>query len=117
MNGELERPTRDAPELDILRDYGYKHEAAQLEGYRAAGKSIAEVEAETSTLAGYRAAEAATLDAMRLGADIIYQATFFDGTWIGHADFLYRVEIPSDLGPSSYDVADTKLATPAKTAA
>jgi uncharacterized protein len=117
MNGELERPTRDDPELDIIRDYGFKHEAGQLEGYRRAGKTIAEIAADTASLAGYRAAEAATLEAMRQGADIIYQATFFDGTWIGHADFLYRVEIPSGLGAWSYEVADTKLAKRVKAAA
>ena len=35
---------------------------------------------------------------MRAGADVIFQATFFDGHWRGHADFLYRTERPS---PSS----------------
>ena len=35
---------------------------------------------------------------MRAGAQVIYQATFFDGQWRGHADFLHRVEEPSDLG-------------------
>jgi len=34
---------------------------------------------------------------MRGGADIVYQAAFFDGTWRGRADFLYRVDAPSDL--------------------
>ena len=29
---------------------------------------------------------------MRRGADVIYQATFFDGRWLGFADFLLRVE-------------------------
>ena len=28
------------------------------------------------------------------GADVIYQATFFDGRWLGYADFLLRVETP-----------------------
>ena len=57
-----------------------------------------------------RAAAAETLAAMRAGADVVYQATFFDGRWRGHADFLRRVEEPSDLGPWSYEVWDTKLA-------
>ena len=56
------------------------------------------------------AAEAATLAAMRQGVDVIYQATFFDGQWVGHADFLLRTDRPSDLGGWSYDIADTKLA-------
>ena len=51
---------------------------------------------------------------MRGGADVIYQATLFDGRWVGYADFLLRVERPSDLGPWSYEVADTKLARAVK---
>ena len=54
---------------------------------------------------------------MRAGADVIYQATFFDGRWRGHADFLLRVDTPSDLGAWSYEVADAKLARRVKAAA
>ena len=64
-----------------------------------------------------REAEAATLDAMRGGADVIFQATFFDGRWRGHADFLYKVDRPSALGPWSYDIADTKLHAAVKASA
>ena len=35
------------------------------------------------------------VDAMRRGVDVVYQATFFDGRWRGHADFLLRVDGPS----------------------
>ena len=63
-----------------------------------------------------RAAQAATLEAMRDGADVIFQATFFDGRWRGHADFLFkRADRPSPgLGDWSYDIADTKLARSVK---
>ena len=54
---------------------------------------------------------------MRKGVDVIYQATFFDGRWRGHADFLFRVDTPSDLGDWSYEVADAKLARRVKAAA
>ncbi|MDP9483761.1 MAG: TM0106 family RecB-like putative nuclease, partial [Chloroflexota bacterium] len=54
---------------------------------------------------------------MRAGRDVIYQATFFDGHWRGHADFLLRVETPSDLGAWSYEIADTKLTRRVKAAA
>ena len=41
-----------------------------------------------------------TIDAMRGGADVVYQATFFDGRWRGHADFLLRKdERPSRQPP------------------
>ena len=55
-------------------------------------------------------AEARTVAAMASGAPIIYQATFFDGTFLGRADFLRRIETPSACWPWSYEVVDTKLA-------
>src|SRR6266508_4149425 len=61
-----------------------------------------------------------TNEAMASGADVIYQATFFDGTFRGHADFLLRVESPdraSGWGPYHYEVADTKLARHVKASA
>ena len=56
------------------------------------------------------------------GADVVYQATFFDGTWRGHADFLLRRdhvagEADSAFGPWHYEVADTKLARHVKASA
>ena len=59
---------------------------------------------------------------MRAGADVVYQATFFDGTWRGHADFLLRRdhvagEPDSAFGPWHYEVADTKLARHVKASA
>jgi uncharacterized protein len=47
---------------------------------------------------------------MRSGVDVVYQAAFFDGRSGGQADFLLRVETPSQLGAWSYEIADTKLA-------
>ena len=67
-----------------------------------------------------RAAATATIEAMASGADVIYQATFFDGTWRGHADFLLRrddPDRPSAWGPYHYEVADTKLARHVKASA
>ena len=42
-----------------------------------------------------RRGAAATEAAIRRGDDVVYQATFFDGRWLGYADFLPRVETPS----------------------
>src|SRR5207244_8132532 len=47
----------------------------------------------------------------------IYQATFSRDGWRGRADFLVRVEQPSELGGWSYEPWDTKLARGAKPAA
>jgi predicted RecB family nuclease len=117
--GELEKPPqREDPELVLLQERGQAHELAYLECHRAAGRSVHEVELRhPRTPEELAAAEAETLDAMRRGVDVIYQATFYDGRWRGHADFLLRTERPSDLGAWSYDVADTKLARGVKAGA
>ena len=57
---------------------------------------------------------------MASGVGVIFQATFFDGRWLGYADFLLRVESPerpSVWGPYHYEVADTKLARHVKAGA
>lgn len=45
---------------------------------------------------------------------MIYQAALRDGQFIGHADFLRRVEGRSALGDWRYEVLDTKLALKTK---
>ena len=75
---------RDDPELDIIRKRGFQHEARYLADLRAAGRDGRRDRDRTarSTDRGeeLRAAAAATIEAMAAGADVIYQATFFDGT-------------------------------------
>ena len=118
LHGELEKPFRNDPELDLIRRRGFEHEKAYLGRLRADGRTVHEIATrEAHTPDELRAAEAETLAAMRAGADVIFQATFFDGRWRGHADFLLRVDRPSALGPWSYDIADTKLARRVKAAA
>jgi predicted RecB family nuclease len=118
--GEIPRATRDDPLLDVLSRRGTEHEKSQLDRYKAGGQSVIEFEMPASTRAALEAAAQETLDAMRKGVDVIYQATFFDGRWRGHADFLLRVEHPehpSALGTYSYEVADAKLSRRVKAAA
>jgi predicted RecB family nuclease len=112
--GHLTRPERADDELDLVSTLGDEHERHHLGRYQAQGLRVAEIGDHGNSPAGLRAAEQETLTAMREGADVIYQATFFDGRWLGKADFLLRVEEPSDLGAHSYEVADTKLARHAK---
>jgi uncharacterized protein len=77
---------------------------------RSGGREIVEIEADRS-LQGTRQAATQTIEAMRAGAEVIYQGVLFDGVrWRGYSDFLRRVERPSELGSFSYEVADTKLA-------
>ncbi len=109
--GEVNRPQRDDPELELMARHGTAHEQAHLDGYRRDGKSVTVIDRREATLDDYRQAQEDTLAAMRVGADVIYQAAMFDGRWLGYADFLERV------GPMGYEVVDTKLARSAKAAA
>ncbi len=119
----VERPHRNDPELDIIRKRGFEHEQRFLADLRAAGRRVVEIALDGSIEDRgdqLRAAAAATIEAMASGPDIVFQATFFDGTWRGHADFLMRVDAPdrpSRWGPFHYEVADTKLARHVKSSA
>jgi predicted RecB family nuclease len=115
--GELVRPEREDPELELMARHGTAHEQAHLDGYARADKSVAIIETCSASLEAYTKARDETLGAMRAGYDVIYQATLYDGRWLGYADFLEKVDAPSDLGVHSYEVVDTKLARSAKAAA
>ncbi|MGY1843753.1 TM0106 family RecB-like putative nuclease [Modestobacter sp. SYSU DS0875] len=110
--GERARSPAVDPMTELVAAHGIEHEARHLQRLRDRGLSVAEIAAPTGKdPAALRRAQAETLAAMRAGADVVYQATFTDGTWRGHADFLLkRTDRVSDLGPWAYDVADTKLA-------
>jgi len=117
--GDLARPYRNDPTLDLIRQRGYDHELAYIARLREQGRTVVEMQRrDPRTPAELRASEAETLAAMRDGADVIFQATLFDGRWRGHPDFLVRRDDrPSGLGTWSYDIADTKLAKRVKAAA
>lgn len=123
LAGLVKRPHIDDPELDVLRRRGEEHEQRYLATMRAEGRSIVEITRDGSIEdqgAQLRAATEETRQAMAAGADVIYQATFFDGRWRGHADFLLRVDDParpSAWGSYHYEVADTKLARHVKAGA
>lgn len=108
--GQLERPERDDAQLELVQRKGEAHEQHYLETLR----DVECVERPERRIAAYLEGEARTLAAMRAGHRSIYQAVFFDGTFLGFADFLRRVETPSNLGDWSYEVIDTKLALEAK---
>lgn len=111
------RPADDDEQAQLIRDKGRAHEEAYLARLHAEHDGdVVRIAPPANTLEAYRQAEASTIEAMRSGARVIYQATFFDGRFIGHADFLQRVETPAPaLGlPWSYEAADTKLALSTK---
>ncbi len=123
LRGLVKRPNRLDPELEIIRRRGRDHEARYLAERSDEGRGVVTIKPD-----GYdaeageklRLAAAATERAMSDAADVIYQATFFDGRWRGHADFLLRVDSPhrpSRWGPYHYEIVDTKLARHVKAGA
>ena len=106
-SGALPRPRRyrsEEDELAALQQRGQEHEAAYIEHLRAGDPTPTIVD-----LRGQRSMLAA-IEAMRSGAGVIVQAPLESGRWMGIADILRRIEIPSALGGWSYEVIDTKLA-------
>ncbi|EHK64905.1 hypothetical protein KYC_17583 [Achromobacter arsenitoxydans SY8] len=110
----LETPLPAAPQddqLELIQEKGLDHERAYLDRLRAGGGRIVDVSAAGDGLA---ARLARTREAMAEGADVIYQAAFSHGAYIGHADFLLKTARPSRLGGYSYEASDTKLARSAR---
>jgi len=95
-------------QLQLIFDKGLEHERAFRQSLVERGLGVVDIPDAPSLSLAQR--EELTLEAMRSGADVIFQAALFDGAWVGFADFLLRVERPSALGSWSYDIADTKLA-------
>ena len=186
--GQIKRPYFADPLLDLLIRLGEAHERAYLNQLAEEGRAIVEVPTGGSP----REAARRTIEAIREGAEVIYQATFLadqDGlerkrpacqapdhaptaasedacapvtqlrlpgvdeagtqpsrdpgamlrtlsqplpegeektaqhtdfltddqdSWYGRADFLIRVDKPSELGGFSYEVVETKLARSTK---
>ena len=123
LAGLAQRPNLPDPELDVLRKRGDEHEARYLAELEADGRSVVLITRDgysADHVESLRMAADETVKAMASGAQVIYQATFFNGRWRGHADFLLRRESPdrpSVYGPFHYEVADTKLARHVKASA
>jgi uncharacterized protein len=109
--GEKERPTEVDPMTALIARKGEEHERHYLERLAEFQGEVEVIERPAEhTIAGLREAEARTVLAMEQGVRYIYQATFFDGTFMGHADFLRRIETKFACWDWSYEVIDTKLA-------
>jgi uncharacterized protein len=109
----IHKPMRRDATIDLIARRGDKHERRYLDDLARSDATIETIERERSGATpgdDLRAQAASTREAIIQGVDVIYQATFFDGTWLGYADFLVKVDRPSPLGAWSYEVVDTKLA-------
>ena len=93
----------------MLMEKGIDFEENHLQELKEQGKTVSEISTNDPH------AEKHTIDAMKAGVDVIYQARLKeDGKWSGWADFLKKVDKPSDLGDWSYEVWDAKLANETK---
>ncbi len=98
---------------ELLAAKGQEHEQAWLEKFRAEGRSVVVIDAPAGERDWQRDA-GRTQQAMRSGAEVIYQGVLVDEEWHGISDFLVRVDRPSTLGAWSYEAWDTKLARHSK---
>ncbi len=114
--GRTTAPVVDDARGDLIRKKGIEHEERHLERLRElhGREGVVAFERAQNSFEALYDAERRTREAMATGVPILYQATFFDGAFVGHADFLRRVERPSNLGAWSYEVLDTKLALSSK---
>jgi uncharacterized protein len=94
-----------SPADNLLFEKGLAHERGYLAQLRKSGKTVVEV----PSVPQREERLAITKEALFSGADVIYQAALQFGQWAGYADFLMRVDTPSDLGEFSYEALDTKL--------
>jgi predicted RecB family nuclease len=119
LEAEVARDERTQPHprddiAQLVTQKGDLHEAAFLAKLEEEGREVFRIELGDG---GFEEAARATEQAMRGGAEVIYQATFAREGWRGLADFVMRVDEPSELGDWSYEAWDTKLARSAKPAA
>ena len=102
------RPVGENAFAELLQRKGEAHERAYLQSLSEGGREVVEVRPDEPR--DWEASARTTENAMRAGAEYIYQAVLVDGAWRGIADFLERVDTRSSLGSWSYVVLDTKLA-------
>src|SRR3982750_2279596 len=119
--GTLKRPHWNDPAKQLLAERGLQHEnryRALLEARH--GEPVFRVPGGIpKTTDQWEEATARTVEAMRAGHHVIYQAPLSGAGWHGLADFLGRVpnpvgEQPNELGDYHYEVVDTKLSQEAR---
>lgn len=100
-------PDVDSEEQKLIKVTGDQHEQRFLEGLKAEGREILEIDRQGNDPVG------ASLAALQAGPPVIYQACLALAPFRGFTDFLVRVEPGAD-GRPRYEVWDTKLARKTK---
>ena len=103
--------TANSEDAVLIQNKGLKHEADYLSLLKATYPNVVNVIERVGEAASLTDKVQATIDAIKEGADVIFQATFLNQQFLGHADFLRKVSTPSLLGDYSYEVIDTKLSS------
>ncbi|HTA39457.1 MAG TPA: hypothetical protein VK760_10285, partial [Candidatus Acidoferrales bacterium] len=114
--GEVSAPDGDADQRqrELLSRKGDEHEQRYLAKLIASGASVEQLPARVGNDESFAAAQDRTLAAIERGPAYIFQPTFYDGTFLGRADFLRRIDRPCAARGWSYEVIDTKLARSTK---
>ncbi len=115
-SGLLKPDSRDSDDSamgNLTKKYGDLHESQVLAELTSRGLHIVTIQRPAQRdEPSLRSAADRTIDALRAGVDVVYQATFFDGSFYGMADFVMRVDDGTQA--VRYEVFDTKLARSVK---
>ncbi|MBO9553610.1 TM0106 family RecB-like putative nuclease [Cellulomonas sp.] len=111
-------PAADAM-LERVAALGTEHERTILRSYldrfgpwdEATGRGVVTLRRARADRESLTATHERTMAVLAAGADVVYQAGFFDGRFTGYADFLVRTD------DGRYEVHDTKLARTVKVTA
>ncbi|TSA47883.1 MAG: TM0106 family RecB-like putative nuclease, partial [Actinomycetales bacterium] len=112
----------NSPELELLAEQGQIHESNIAEQFKLSGTFI-DIGKPSFTFEALTATHQRTMKAIAGGVETIYQAAFFNGSFMGFADFLVLlkdengVPIKDAQGRFIYDPIDAKSARSAKRAA
>ena len=114
QRGLFDQKLPKATALEVrLQEEGDKHEAQLLELFTKERKSVANIK---KLVEGNRKLSISkTIECMKEGFDVIYQASFKTSEMKGIADFLYKVPLKSTLGDWSYQPIECKLSSKTKT--
>ncbi|WP_426998452.1 TM0106 family RecB-like putative nuclease [Pseudarthrobacter sp. N5] len=106
----------DIHELNVLGELTTRY--GEWDPSQATG--VYRIERGSNTRAELAAKHQETVEALTASADVVFQATFFDGEFLGYADFLVKEgadQPAANGGTGRYAVWDTKLARHAKVGA